>query len=623
MGSIRQWLGRAADQLAAMSWPMRVSAALLAMLILGGLTVAWLGGGADEDMVVVASGLGDDQAQQAVATLREAAIDCRSQGSSVLVAAEQAPAARAVLLGEARGEDASASFDTFSSQGHMWLSQAEIDKRWRATVMAELGRRVGSFEAVKNASVIYEPAGPRRFGSPSVEATAAVSVTLQPGCLMTPELVDAIADQVCGGISGLERRNVRIIDSAGASYRAGDEHTPRSPSLAAQLERTRAAEAHFVSKINAALSFAQPLVAVVHVEAQEGSPRCTGASVRLPRSYLDRLARAGAGQDDLLAQRQLDTARQAVTKALGLDDAQAVSVDWYFDMTAEATPPTAQASAGPSVLTWVAGSAGATLAGLWALSLLARRRQRKLRHKALLDDAPPAPADDEGAAVKGEFSIDAAELAARLGGEHPQAIALALSQVAPASAAAVLGMLDPALQVDVVRRLAVLGQTDQHVLDEVRLQLAQPATAALPSGAAAVSGIVEKLDAGAQQRLIEALGETEPALARVVGQRGADLRELLGSGEWALRSAAGELEPRQIAIALMTAEQAVRKHVLSALPGWMAKAVRREAGQLGPVRLAEAELLAQRLVRSAMRASGRYEPAGRPMAAQRSVTWPE
>ena len=67
--------------------------------------------------------------------------------------------------------------------------------------------------------------------------------------------------------------------------------------------------------------------------------------------------------------------------------------------------------------------------------------------------------------------------------EHPQTIALILSQTDPPQAAAILEQLPAATQAEVVHRIATLGHIAPEVLDEVEQSVAYSRTAPFPTEA--------------------------------------------------------------------------------------------------------------------------------------------
>jgi flagellar motor switch protein FliG len=121
-----------------------------------------------------------------------------------------------------------------------------------------------------------------------------------------------------------------------------------------------------------------------------------------------------------------------------------------------------------------------------------------------------------------EFLEDAPmdSLVPYLSREHVQTIALVLSHLAPARAAAVLASLPQKLQADVIERLALLGETDPEIVVVVERELAEwMARRAIsrlssPRGSDSVASILAATDATTRGEIMANLETHKVGLAR-------------------------------------------------------------------------------------------------------------
>ena len=634
MGAIKRIIARNRRRLAAMSRPVWLAAAMLALLVLVG--VIWLcsiGFATRRPQLTESIEVRDLAAAEAA--LKSRGIAYRTEGRALFVSPPSVAQAKAILGEQPSAEgDRGSPFEQLSRDVDIWRTESQNDKRWQAAKMATLGRLIAMIPPVESATVIYEQGAPRRLGSAGTESTAAVKVTLKDGAKMTPKLSGAIADLVAGSIAGMNRQNVRIIDNTGESFRAGENSVP-SPD-GGGVEELRAAEAYYVEKIQSALHYAGNVAVGVHVERVGGQCRCLSAAVSVPRSYLMGVFKAAGGGADpgdeeqfqQQAARQLDKVRQAVSKVIGASSPDSVNVDWHFDLSpvagAPAEEPTANAGFRGSFAT--AGWIGVAMAGAGVVALIgAVLLHRRLTKSSGLGTANESPRALDGVAAAGppahagvsDFfqSVSTSDLLALVANEHPQTIAMVLLQLSRARAATVLAGLPPARQADVLCRIAAIEQVDPEVIREVEHSLAARACAADPSrrhfgGAGAAAEILQQAGLATEQAAMRELASREPAMAEFIRTRLFAFDDIVHMPAPLLREAMETLDECELAVALRTAGEEVKHKVMSSLPAGEARRLRHEMQRIGPVRLSDVEAAQQRVVEAVRRVEdGRFVSA--------------
>ena len=112
------------------------------------------------------------------------------------------------------------------------------------------------------------------------------------------------------------------------------------------------------------------------------------------------------------------------------------------------------------------------------------------------------------------------KLSQLLGGERPQTIALVLSHLPPERAGEVLARFAPPLQVEVVRRLADLENTDPETLREVEqaLEARLSRQFAIERGRAAGPEAVARILAACDSRVVGNILDNLAAYDRAVGR---------------------------------------------------------------------------------------------------------
>lgn len=525
--------------------------------------------------------------------------------AAALPAGDESPAPRPA------DSPAAAEVDPFAeavADEDFWTTSQSRDRRWQAARMKWLADRIASFGGIESASVYVEPGRPRSLGSPARPASASVAVVFEPGRSMTPELIDAIADLVCGGVAELDRSRLRLVDNAGQSY-----------PLAARDDRwarQRQAEIYFQSRARAALAHIPHAWVTVSARLDGPDARAASAVVSLPRSYLIALRQRQHRSDAPAPEAVQQEVRASVASALELD-AEAVEARWHSDLPAPAPPAAATARPwGPIPL---AAAGGAGLVGLVALGGWVRRRQR--RRVAGPRRPAEAPAG-EGTAEEQDIwdvleLVSAEQLLDVLEGEHPQVLAVVLSRLSPAKAAAVLGGCSEDDVAEVSARLADADACQGEALNEVAEAIEAQLGELLSRGRKQADGehrlvsILQQAGGDTERTVLAALDRSQPQLADRLRSRLFRFDDIAWLPEWRLRGALGGAELNDVALALRTAGPEISRRVLAALPASDARQVQRRLADMPPVRLSEVENAQARLADCIARCSqaGQYEPS--------------
>jgi len=212
---------------------------------------------------------------------------------------------------------------------------------------------------------------------------------------------------------------------------------------------------------------------------------------------------------------------------------------------------------------------------------------------------------------------EADRLARVLATERPQTIALVLSHMVPQHAGNVLARLSAALQVDVIRRLVDLEETDPQILrdverglqsrlsEQVRMQRRRVA------GLSAVAGILEACDQEVGSEILDNLSRHDRELAERLNPGGFEFADLAEADDQTLGVTLRAADSELIQLALVGAPPEWIERFLGLIPGVRARQIREDLDHLGPTRLSDVEEARQRLA----------ELAGH-LAAQRRIRLP-
>ncbi len=201
------------------------------------------------------------------------------------------------------------------------------------------------------------------------------------------------------------------------------------------------------------------------------------------------------------------------------------------------------------------------------------------------------------------------KLSTLLAGERPQTIALVVSHIPPDRAADVLGALEGALQVDVLRRLVDLDEADPNVLREVerglesRILEQSRHELRCSAGLNAVAGIVEAAPPGLKKELQANLARHDRRLAGRLRPRTCEFADLQRMDHDTLATLLSEVDPDLTLLALAAAPLELVDRVLAQFSPQVAKEVRRTIESLGPTRLADIDEAQRRITERARQLS--------------------
>ncbi|MFW6061323.1 MAG: FliG C-terminal domain-containing protein [Planctomycetota bacterium] len=599
------WSSRLKQRLAASGYSVRLGAGALVVFALVG--AAWLAAnpGQPDLLRLDEPSATPEQIIYLRTQLDRRGIAHESRKGQLYVSREHVSLARELLQGQpAAPPELTQPFERIAGESSLWTSRSRQTQRWQAAKMRALSRLIQMFPSVQSATVLYEPGEPAGLGRNETAPTAAVKIALAEDAAVDDALVAAIADQVAGTIRGMRRENVRIIDNVGCSYRVG-ESGESSGSSGASLALLERAERFYRRQIRQALAYIPNLAVAVRVDVDEQTPRCTGASVSIPRSSLPTLCRAGEDPNETELLAAFDSRREqlaaTLARLLDTDTSHAVQVNWYPDGSAQPAASAAPQQPQPSeqaasTLPWegviaaAAGGVGLLATAVWTGVKLGRRRAPAASVSA--EDETPGqdrtglaqeqPAD-ELAFLRTLPRRAAGEL---LAPEHPQTVALVLSQLSSLEAGQILSELDEDVQRDVASRMGGLDAVDTDLLTEVagelrrRLEIQAPAMVPASQPDLPADDVADEFD------------------------------ELCQLPSAVLGRALRECDAVELAAALQSAGEETKGAVLSALPFPRSGDVSEQMEQIGPLGVERIERARRQVMDAVQRElAGRYEPA--------------
>jgi flagellar motor switch protein FliG len=198
--------------------------------------------------------------------------------------------------------------------------------------------------------------------------------------------------------------------------------------------------------------------------------------------------------------------------------------------------------------------------------------------------------------------VDPQNLLTFVNDEHPQTIALILCHLPSAYGAQVIAGLKPDHQLQVIRRIANMGQTSPEILEQVEQGL-EVRMAALGSqsydhsgGIPTVADILNVSDRATERSLLENLAQEDPELVEEIRRLMFVFDDIAKLTDRDVQTVFKNVETSQWAMALKGSSDDLKDKILGNMSQRAATILREEMEYLGSVRLSEVEAVQQQIV---------------------------
>ncbi len=197
---------------------------------------------------------------------------------------------------------------------------------------------------------------------------------------------------------------------------------------------------------------------------------------------------------------------------------------------------------------------------------------------------------------------DPLQLVNFLQSEHPQVIALVLSYLEPAMAAQVLGALSEDLQIEVVKRIALLERTSPEIVKEIEKSLERRLSGIVSQQFSKVGGIdtaaeiMNNIDRQTEKKIMEQLSQDTPELAEEIRRRMFVFEDILKLDDRSIQLVLREVDTRDLALALKGASDEVKEKIFKNMSKRAAQLLKDELEFMGPVRVKDVEEAQQKII---------------------------
>ncbi|MBN1478094.1 flagellar motor switch protein FliG [Candidatus Sumerlaeota bacterium] len=303
----------------------------------------------------------------------------------------------------------------------------------------------------------------------------------------------------------------------------------------------------------------------------------------------------------MLLSMQEDVAQEIIQ---GLDTSELTKISNYVNLLDEVPREKVKAvkrEFGDRMLT-LTGGLGST----------SRNRMRMLMESSLPQDKLGGVIDvldsgDSNIGLETLKWLDPHSIAAFIKNEHPQTIALILAHLDPMQSAQVLGLLNDAMQTEIVLRVANLDRINPEIVRELNAILARELNASdagtnrKVGGVEAVAEIMNSLDKTSETRILGKIEEENPSLAETIRELMFVFEDLLKVDDRSMQSIMKEVSNDVLTLSLKTASPQMKEKLFKSISSRAATMIEEELEVMGPVKLSDVEAAQNEIVKIARR----------------------
>ncbi|MBC8478611.1 MAG: flagellar motor switch protein FliG [Candidatus Delongbacteria bacterium] len=196
--------------------------------------------------------------------------------------------------------------------------------------------------------------------------------------------------------------------------------------------------------------------------------------------------------------------------------------------------------------------------------------------------------------------VDANQLLTFLQKEHPQTVALVLTQLSATQAASILQELPEEQQPDIVKRLSRMERVNPEVIRvlenvlESRVDLSRGVSKL--GGVKTAAEILNLVGASTEKTVMSELSQTEPLMATEIKNLMFVFEDIIGLDDRSIQKVLKEVDSKELSLALKVCSDELKGKILANMSSRAAEMIEEELEYMPPVRLREVEEVQQKVV---------------------------
>lgn len=196
--------------------------------------------------------------------------------------------------------------------------------------------------------------------------------------------------------------------------------------------------------------------------------------------------------------------------------------------------------------------------------------------------------------------LDTEQLLSFMQKEHPQTIALVLTQLDPQQASAILGNLPLEMRNDVMYRFATMDRVSPEMIKEVERVLESRVEFNVSGnqigGVKAAAGILNLVGQTVEKGVLTSLSQRDPELSSEIKNLMFVFEDILLLDDRSIQRVLKDVDIKELSLALKAASDEVKNKILSNVSERASTLIREEMEYMGPVKLRDVEKAQQKIV---------------------------
>jgi flagellar motor switch protein FliG len=186
--------------------------------------------------------------------------------------------------------------------------------------------------------------------------------------------------------------------------------------------------------------------------------------------------------------------------------------------------------------------------------------------------------------------------------EHPQTIALIVCHLPHHKASEIIGGLPMQKQVEVIKRVATMEQTNPEVIKEVERGLESRLSTMLmqstekSGGVEMVAEILNLTDRSTEKTIMEGLEAEDPDLVEQIRRLMFVFEDIKKVNDKGIQAVLKEVDNSELGLALKTASEELKNKIFKNMSERAAQLIKEDMQYMGPVRVSDVESAQQRVV---------------------------
>ena len=203
--------------------------------------------------------------------------------------------------------------------------------------------------------------------------------------------------------------------------------------------------------------------------------------------------------------------------------------------------------------------------------------------------------------------VDASQLIGFIQNEHPQTIALLISNLRLSTATDLFSSLLPELQAEVALRIATMDRTSPEIVDSLEKVLRSKLSTVVSQEFSAAGGteflvkILNSADRSTERRILDYLDGVDPELSSEIRKLMFLFDDLIRLDDRSIQRVLREIDSKDLVLALKGASEELRGRIYKNQSSRASQMLKEELEAMGPVRLRAIEEAQQRIAATVRR----------------------